>query len=110
MQQMTAAFCHELVHGQPLRSSAGCVTPDETALSHRLFTAALRSHSTGHDGGGMTLLIDAGLVRPGQGITTGAVLVRDGRIVAAGKRVPRGGCGARGADRRRAPAACSRRV
>ncbi len=47
MQQMTAAFCHELVHGRPLRSSAGCVTPEETALSHRLFTAALRSHEHG---------------------------------------------------------------
>jgi predicted dehydrogenase len=45
MQQMTAAFCYELVHGVPLRPSAGCVTPEETALSHRLFTAALRSQA-----------------------------------------------------------------
>jgi N-acetylglucosamine-6-phosphate deacetylase len=37
----------------------------------------------------MTLLIEnARLVRPGQGITTGAVLVRDGRIVAAGSVSP----------------------
>lgn len=47
MQQMTAAYLHELAHGRPLRASAGCVTPDETALSHRLFTAALRSHERG---------------------------------------------------------------
>ena len=44
MQQMTAAFLYELAHERPLRPSAGCVTPEETALSHRLFTAALRSH------------------------------------------------------------------
>ncbi len=43
--QMMAAFFHEVVHGQPLRPSAGCVTPEETALSHRLFTAALRSQA-----------------------------------------------------------------
>jgi predicted dehydrogenase len=42
-QQMLAAFTYELAHGQPLRPSAGCVTPAETALSHRLFTAALES-------------------------------------------------------------------
>jgi predicted dehydrogenase len=41
--QMWAAFCTEVVEG----SSAvpfGCVTPEETRLSHRLFTAALASH------------------------------------------------------------------
>jgi predicted dehydrogenase len=43
LQQMWAAFLYELVHGKPLRRFAGCVTPDETALSHRLFTAALES-------------------------------------------------------------------
>jgi len=43
--QMTAAFMHEVAHGAPLRASAGCVTPAETALSHRLFTAALRSQA-----------------------------------------------------------------
>ena len=47
MLQMTAAFLHEVAHGRPLRPSAGCVTPEETALSHRLFTAALRSHERG---------------------------------------------------------------
>ncbi len=43
--QMTSAFFYEIVHGRPLRPSAGCVTPEETALSHRLFTAALRSQA-----------------------------------------------------------------
>ncbi len=43
IQQMWAAFLHELVHGAPASSFAGCVTPDETAKSHRLFTAALAS-------------------------------------------------------------------
>jgi len=47
MQQMTAAYLHELAHGRPLRPSAGCVTPEETALSHRLFTASLRSQELG---------------------------------------------------------------
>lgn len=41
--QMWAAFLHELAHGTPLKRFAGCVTPDEAALSHRLFTAALES-------------------------------------------------------------------
>lgn len=46
--QMWAAFCDELVHGiggmvQPLR----CALPEETALSHHLFTAALESQHTG---------------------------------------------------------------
>jgi predicted dehydrogenase len=41
--QMWAAFVHELTHGQPLKRFAGCVTPEEAALSHRLFTAALES-------------------------------------------------------------------
>ena len=47
MLQMTAAYLHELAHGRPLRPSAGCVTPEETALSHRLFTASLRSQELG---------------------------------------------------------------
>jgi predicted dehydrogenase len=47
MLQMTAAYLYELAHGRPLRPSAGCVTPEETALSHRLFSAALRSHEHG---------------------------------------------------------------
>ncbi len=41
--QMWAAFLHELVHGRPLKKFAGCPTPEEAALSHRLFTAALAS-------------------------------------------------------------------
>jgi predicted dehydrogenase len=41
--QMWAAFLYELSHGKPLKRFAGCVTPEETALSHRLFTAALES-------------------------------------------------------------------
>jgi predicted dehydrogenase len=43
--QMWASFLHELVHGRPVSRFAGCVTPEETALSHRLFTAALQSHA-----------------------------------------------------------------
>jgi len=42
--QMWAAFCYELVHGKSPKKFAGCVTPDEVSLSHRLFTAALESH------------------------------------------------------------------
>lgn len=42
--QMWAAFLYELHHGKPLSRFAGCVTPDEVALSHKLFTAALESH------------------------------------------------------------------
>ena len=42
--QMWAAFIYELKHGTPLKQFAGCVTPEETALSHRLCTAALESH------------------------------------------------------------------
>jgi predicted dehydrogenase len=41
--QMWAAFVHELTTGKPLKLFAGCVTPDETHLSHRLFSAALQS-------------------------------------------------------------------
>lgn len=41
--QMWAAFIYELVLGKTKTSFAGCVTPEETALSHRLFTAALES-------------------------------------------------------------------
>jgi predicted dehydrogenase len=43
IQQMWAAFLYELAHGRPLKKFAGCVTPEETALSHRLFSAALES-------------------------------------------------------------------
>jgi predicted dehydrogenase len=44
IQQMWAAFLYELHHGKPISTFGGCVTPDEVALSHRLFTAALQSH------------------------------------------------------------------
>ncbi len=43
--QMWAAFIYELVNGKPSSKFAGCVTPEETALSHELFTAALESHA-----------------------------------------------------------------
>lgn len=42
--QMLAAFLFELVRGAPPRKFAGCMKPEETALGHRLFTAALESH------------------------------------------------------------------
>jgi hypothetical protein len=41
--QMWAAFCDELVHGQDMRQPLYCVTPQEAAGSHALFTAALES-------------------------------------------------------------------
>lgn len=41
--QMWAAFVHELAHGKAPKRFAGCVTPDEVLLSHKLFTAALES-------------------------------------------------------------------
>lgn len=41
--QMWAAFLYELENGKAPCKFAGCVTPQETALSHRLFTAALES-------------------------------------------------------------------
>lgn len=43
--QMWAAFLYELAEGKPLDRFGGCVTPEETALSHRLFTAALQSQA-----------------------------------------------------------------
>ena len=43
--QMWAAFLYELVEGRPLKKFAGCATPEETALSHQLFTAALKSNA-----------------------------------------------------------------
>jgi predicted dehydrogenase len=45
--QMWAAFLYELNHGRPPARFAGCATPEETALSHRLFTAALESQANG---------------------------------------------------------------
>jgi predicted dehydrogenase len=44
VQQMWAAFLYELHHGRAISRFAGCVTVDETAMSHALFTAALESH------------------------------------------------------------------
>jgi predicted dehydrogenase len=41
--QMWAAFIFELSQGKRLKTFAACVTPEETALSHQLFTAALTS-------------------------------------------------------------------
>lgn len=43
--QMWAAFLFELANGRTASRFAGCVTPQETALSHRLFTAALESQA-----------------------------------------------------------------
>jgi predicted dehydrogenase len=45
--QMWAAFLTELTEGRPVSTFAGCVTPEETALSHRLFSAALQSQRSG---------------------------------------------------------------
>jgi predicted dehydrogenase len=45
--QMIAAFCDELVHGPAMRQPFGCATPQETALHHRVLTAALESGRTG---------------------------------------------------------------
>jgi predicted dehydrogenase len=45
--QMWAAFLHELATGKPLSKYSGCVTPEEAAWSHRLFTAALKSQAGG---------------------------------------------------------------
>jgi predicted dehydrogenase len=42
--QMWAAFCDELVHGRDgMKQPFYCATPEETAFSHKLFTAALES-------------------------------------------------------------------
>jgi predicted dehydrogenase len=46
VQQMWAAYCDELAHGRAgMRQPFYCATPEEAAASHRLFTAALRSHA-----------------------------------------------------------------
>ena len=43
--QMWAAFCDELVHGREgMRQLFFCATPEETTLSHQLFSAALESN------------------------------------------------------------------
>jgi predicted dehydrogenase len=45
--QMWAAYVHELTGQTPPGRFAGCVTPRESALWHRLFAAALESQETG---------------------------------------------------------------
>jgi len=47
MLQMWAAFVHELAGCEPPSLFAGCVRPEETTISHEIFTAALRAQ---HDG------------------------------------------------------------
>ena len=44
--QMWAAFLNEFAQGAPSQRFAGCATPEEAALSHQLFTAALESQRT----------------------------------------------------------------
>jgi hypothetical protein len=43
---MWAAFCDELAHPDGMRQPFYCVTPEETAQSHRIFSAALESQRT----------------------------------------------------------------
>ena len=45
--QMWAAFLYELDKGRPPTKFSRCVTPEETTLYHRLFTAALESQKKG---------------------------------------------------------------
>ncbi len=45
--QMWAAFCDELVNGSDMKQPFTCATPEETAASHKLFTAALESQRNG---------------------------------------------------------------
>lgn len=45
-QQMAGAFLHEFGNGGS-QHPFGNVTPEETSISHRIFTAALESHETG---------------------------------------------------------------
>jgi predicted dehydrogenase len=47
MPQMLAAFLFEYRNGRPRTPFSGCVRPEETEISHRLFTAALESGRTG---------------------------------------------------------------
>jgi predicted dehydrogenase len=42
--QMWAAYLYELVEGRPKSRFAACARPEELQLSHKLFSAALRSH------------------------------------------------------------------
>ncbi|MFA9478471.1 Gfo/Idh/MocA family protein [Phycisphaerales bacterium AB-hyl4] len=43
MQQMWAAYLHEMVTGETPTRFAGCVRPEEAAISHAIFDAALHS-------------------------------------------------------------------
>jgi len=43
LMQMFAGYLYELENGKPVKRFAGCATPEEAALSHRLFTGALES-------------------------------------------------------------------
>ncbi|MBT3379230.1 MAG: hypothetical protein HN406_26750 [Lentisphaerae bacterium] len=43
LQQMVAGYLYELAHGSPLCPTAACATPEQAALTHRMFTAALES-------------------------------------------------------------------
>jgi predicted dehydrogenase len=45
--QMWAGFLYEFDKGKSFTRFSGCVTPEETTLWHRLFTAALKSNKTG---------------------------------------------------------------
>ena len=45
--QMWAAFLYELENGIVPKKFAGAATPEEAALSHRLFTASLESQRMG---------------------------------------------------------------
>ena len=44
IQQMWAAYLHELAGETPPSRYAGCATPEEASWSHAIFTAALASH------------------------------------------------------------------
>lgn len=43
--QMWAAFCDELVHGPEMRGRFRCALPEESAITHELFTGALEAHA-----------------------------------------------------------------
>ncbi len=45
--QMWAAFCDEIVNQDAMIGDFQCATPEEAALSHQIFTAALQSQRTG---------------------------------------------------------------
>ncbi len=45
--QMLAAFCDELLHGEDMRQPFHCMTPEEGAEVHAIFTGALESQATG---------------------------------------------------------------